>query len=199
MTVWLGALASQVARLLLPLRWEVSAAGTAAADLSDVLRVSGRRRLVLFVPPSTEIPSRLAQILVPHDGCPSTCMSLDTIAELVAQTLATVVLLHVAGTELPSESGSFQALRMVDHAGNDWTAWRDQFIDNVFRGWPQIPLQLHLSTGPPAEAILEAARRLRSDLVVMAWSGVLREGRASTLRSVCADASFPVLLVPART
>jgi nucleotide-binding universal stress UspA family protein len=58
-------------------------------------------------------------------------------------------------------------------------------------------LGLRIAVGHCSEEILEAAHRLPADLVVMGWKGVLKSGRAWTVRAVCSGAPCPVLLVAA--
>jgi nucleotide-binding universal stress UspA family protein len=139
----------------------------------------------------------MAHVLVPHDGTPITSLVLESVDYLATQS-AEVVALHVAGAELPAQAGSLQALRMVDHDGHDWRDWREEFGRRFFRVSPAILPRLELATGPRSEAILRAARHLPADLLVLAWSGVLKAGRAQTLRAVCRAAPCPVLLVAAR-
>jgi nucleotide-binding universal stress UspA family protein len=176
--------------------WELRASRALAPDMSVALDASAEGRPVLFVPPDARVPVRLSNVLVPHDGTPTTSLVLDTVDYLATQR-AEVVALHVAGRELPAQAGSLQALRMIDHDGNDWRDWREEFSRRFFRRSPAILLRLELTTGPRSEAILGAARRLPADLLVLAWSGVLRAGRAQTLRAVCRAAPCPVLLVSA--
>jgi nucleotide-binding universal stress UspA family protein len=135
--------------------------------------------------------------MVPHDGTPATSSVLEKV-DFLATESAEMVALCVAGTELPAQAGSFPALRMVDHDGQDWRDWREEFRRRFFRRSPAILFRLELAAGPRSEAIVRTARRLPADLLVLAWSGVLKTGRAQTLRAVCRAAPCPVLLVSAR-
>ena len=51
--------------------------------------------------------------------------------------------------------------------------------------------------GDPAEMIVEEAGRLPADMVVLAWNGVIAEGRSVLVRTLLRDAPCPLLLVPA--
>ena len=65
---------------------------------------------------------------------------------------------------------------------------------------PDVPVRIELSTsGAPTHLILEAADRLRPDLVVVGTSGrspLRRLFEGSTATRIVADASCPVLVVP---
>jgi nucleotide-binding universal stress UspA family protein len=192
-----GALAARVAALAVPANWKVTASRAVAADLAAALHASADGRLVLFSPPSASIPERLAQMLVPHDGTPATSAALQAIRYLSPGNHTEVVALHVAATHAPSEPGSFPALRMVDHDGHDWREWREEFRRRFFRCPPGVPVRLQVTAGLSPDVIVRTARMIPADLIVMAWGGVLKAGRAMTLRAVCETAPCPVLLVPA--
>jgi hypothetical protein len=87
---------------------------------------------------------------------------------------------------------------MMDHDCYDWSDWREEFVRRCCRFSPGILVRVELATGAPEESILTVARQLRTDLLILAWSGVLEAKRARTVRSVCALAPCPVLLVAGR-
>jgi nucleotide-binding universal stress UspA family protein len=194
-TVFPGQLAPQVGTLAPSDRWELQASKSPAADLRTALRASAEGGLVLLVPDRAQVPARLEQVLVPHDGSPATTLALDTAGDLVAGSRAEIVVLHVPAPEFPAEPGSLPAPRLVDHVGYDLPEWREEFSRRFFHPWPGLLLRLDVRVGPVAESILDAARRLPADLVVLGWQGVVEEGRASTVRSLCAASPCPVLLV----
>jgi nucleotide-binding universal stress UspA family protein len=189
-----GVLVSRLAELTRRANWELRASRATAADMSVALDASAEGRPVLFVPPGARVPLRLAHVLVPHDGTPTTSLVLEKV-DFLRTERAEVVALYVAGTELPAQAGSFPALRMVDHDGQDWRDWREEFRRRFFRRSPSILFRLELAAGPRSEAILRSARQIPADLLVLAWNGVLKAGRAQTLRAVCRAAPCPVLLV----
>jgi nucleotide-binding universal stress UspA family protein len=158
---------------------------------------SAEGRLVLFVPRGARVPARLTHILVPHDGTPATARALNAVEDLAAGSHAEIVVLHVLESELPVEAGAFQAPRMVDHHGDDWHEWREEFGRRFPHRSANMLLGLQVAVGPRSEMILKTAYRLPADLVVIAWGGVLTADRAWTLRSVCGAAPCPVLLVAA--
>jgi nucleotide-binding universal stress UspA family protein len=176
-------------------RWELQASKSPRADLRSALRASAEGGLVLFVPDQAQVPARLEQVLVPHDGSPATSLALDTAGHIVAGGRVEIVVLHVPAPEFPAEPGSLPAPRLVDHVSYDLPEWREEFSRRFFHPWPGLLLRLDVRVGPVAGSILDAARRLPADLVVLGWQGVVDEGRASTVRSVCAASPCPVLLV----
>jgi nucleotide-binding universal stress UspA family protein len=174
--------------------WEVAAAPAAASNLGAALCASAEGGMVLFVASEARLPDRLANILVPHDGSPATTLALDTAGELAAGGRAEVVVLHVPGPEMPAEPGSLPAPRMVDHVAYDLPDWREEFGRRFFQRSPGLLRRLEVKVGPVPESILDAARALPADLIVLGWRGVVDQGRAATLRTVCVSAPCPVLL-----
>ena len=195
MTIVPGALAGEMAELARTAGWDVKPSRSAAADLKAALQASAAGHLVLFVSPRSRVPTHLAQILVPHDGTPATSLTLATVSGAAVRSHATIVVLHVAARELPSQSGSFPAPRLVDHCCHDWREWREEFARRFCRFFPDALLRVELAIGPREESILKVARELPADLLIFAWGGVLRANRARTLCTVSALAPCPVLLV----
>jgi nucleotide-binding universal stress UspA family protein len=52
-----------------------------------------------------------------------------------------------------------------------------------------------VEVGDPAEAIVRVARELRSDVIVMAWSGSIDPDRARTAKAVLRSAPCPVMFL----
>jgi nucleotide-binding universal stress UspA family protein len=193
-TVVPGELARRVGGLVPSGGWELQASNSAAADLRVALRANVEGP-VLLVPDEAQVPNRLKLVLVPHDGTPATTLALDTASEIVAGSRVETVVLHVPVPEFPAEPGSLPAPRLVDHVTYDLPEWREEFRRRFFQRSLGPLLRLEVRVGPVAESILDAAQRLPADLIVLGWQGVLKEGRATTVRSVCAASPCPVLLV----
>jgi hypothetical protein len=66
---------------------------------------------------------------------------------------------------------------------------------NTCRFSPGILVRVELATGTREESILTMARWLPADLLILAWSGMPEANGARTVRSICAVAPCPVLLV----
>ena len=194
-TIIPGALAGEMAELARAAGWDVKPSRAATADLEAALKAGAAGRLVLFVPPGSRLPTCLTHVLIPHDATPATSAVLARVGGAPLWGQAETVMLHVAAAELPSQPGSFPAPRMIDHDGSDWSDWREEFGRRFCRLSPGMLVSVKVATGAREESILTVARRLRADLLILAWSGVLEANRARTVRSVCAVAPCPVLLV----
>jgi hypothetical protein len=177
---------------------EVKASRAAAADLEAALKAGAAGRLVLFVSPGSRVPTSLTHVLVPHDATPATSAVLATVGGAPLWSHAEIVVLHVAAAELLSQPGSLPAPRMIDHDYYDWSDWRAEFARRFCRVSSAMMVRVELATGSPEASILTVARQLRADLLILAWSGVVEANRAQTVRSVCAVAPCPVLLVAGR-
>ena len=188
-----------MARLFRFTSWHIAASEKDYDDVTAAMLASSEGGLVLFVPPGAALPVSLARILVPHDGTPATAVALDAIEDLAGGSQAEMTVLHVLGIELPLQPGTLQGPRMVDHDGDDWHDWREEFGRRFPHRSMNLLLSLQVSVGHRSEMILRTAYSLPADLVVIAWGGVVETGRAWTLRSVCAAAPCPVLLVAAAT
>jgi Universal stress protein family len=195
-TIIPGPLAREMAELASAAGWDVRPARAAAADLEAAPMAGARGRLVLFVPAGSRLPSCLTHVLVPHDATPATSAVLATVlGDTSRWSQAEIVMLHVAAAELPSQPGSLPAPRMIDHQGSDWSDWREEFDRRFGRISPGMLVSVELASGAREESILTMARELGADLLILAWSGVLEDNRARTVRSLCALAPCPVLLV----
>jgi len=144
-------------------------------------------------------PWALRQLVLPHDGTPTSAAAIAPTAELASRAGADLVVLHVAtpGAERPAESGTFVVPRYVDQPQHEWPAWSREFLERV-RGLCHPAsiekIRLVLVHGEASAAILEFARRSASDLIALAWRGSLEPERAQTIRRVIRDASCPVIV-----
>jgi nucleotide-binding universal stress UspA family protein len=166
--------------------------------LADVLRTAPCP--VVLVPSIRgRHPWALRQLVLPHDGTPTSAAAIAPTAELASRAGADLVVLHVAtpGAERPTESGTFVAPRYLDHPQHEWPAWSREFLERVRDfGYPANieKVRLVLAQGEASAAILEFARRNASDLIALAWRGSLEPQRAQTIRRVIRDASCPVIV-----
>jgi len=177
--------------------WRIEGSQEDYDDVTAAMLASAEGRLVFFVPRGANVPERLDRILVPHDGTPATAVALDAVEDLAAGSEAEIVVLHVLGSELPVEAGTLQGPRMVDHDGDDWHEWREEFGRRFPHRSANMLLGLQVAVGHRSEMILRTAYRMPADLVVVAWGGILKAGRTLTLLAVCGAAPCPVLLVAA--
>jgi nucleotide-binding universal stress UspA family protein len=166
--------------------------------LEDVLRTAPCP--VVLVPAiRTRHPWALRQLVLPHDGTPTSAAAIAPTAELASQADADLVVLHVAtpGAERPVEPGTFVVPRYLDQPHHEWPAWSREFLERV-RGLGHPAniekVRLVLAHGEAGAAILEFARHNASDLIALAWRGSLEPERAQTIQRVICDASCPVIV-----
>ena len=155
---------------------------------------------VVLVPSNlSQTPWALRQLVLPHDGTPTSAAAIAPTAELAAQAGAELVVLHVAtpSDERPAESGTFVVPRYLDQPQHEWPAWSREFLERVrCLCYPANieKIRLVLAHGEASAAILEFARNHASDLIALAWRGRLEPERAQTMRRVIHDASCPVIV-----
>lgn len=148
-------------------------------------------------------PWALRQLVLPHDGTPTSAAAIAPTADLASRAGADLVVLHVAtpGVERPAEPGTFVAPRYLDQPQHEWPAWEREFLERVRgAGHPTNieKIRLVLAQGEASAAILEFSRRHASDLIALAWRGGLEPERARTMRRVIRDASCPVIVFRVR-
>ena len=166
--------------------------------LGDVLRTAPCP--VVLVPSiCSRHPWGLRQLVLPHDGTPTSAAAIAPAADLASKAGADLVVLHVAtlGAERPTELGTFVAPRYLDQPQHEWPAWSQEFLERV-RGlaYPANieKIRLKLAQGEVSAAILDFAQRNASDLIALAWRGSLEPERAQTIRRVIRDAGCPVIV-----
>jgi nucleotide-binding universal stress UspA family protein len=145
------------------------------------------------------LPWALRQLVLPHDGTPTSAAAIAPTADLASRAGADLVVLHVAtpGAERPAESGTFVTPRYLDQPQHEWPAWSREFLERVRgHGYPANveKIRLVLAHGEASAAILEFARRNASDLIALAWRGSLEPERAQTIQRVIRDACCPVIV-----
>ena len=155
---------------------------------------------VVFVPPSRGRGDwALRQVLLPHDGTPTSAATIGPATELASTAAAHLVVLHVAtaGTQPPSEPGTLISPRYVDQPQHEWPTWGQEFLDRlraIGGVTDRLDIQLALAQGEAGTAILDFARKNDSDLIVLGWRGALEADRARTMRRVIHNATCPVIV-----
>jgi nucleotide-binding universal stress UspA family protein len=175
--------------------WDADVMTAKDADVAAVLAACAKWGTVLFVPPPAQMPLRLTRIVVLRDGAPAASRALSAAEALLADGQAELIVLHVAGASLPTVVGSLSAPRMADHRPIDLAEWRHEFSRRFCLSSSGRTLRLEVALGPPSAPIVEVARRLGADLMVLTWGGSLETGRARTLRRLCAASPCPILIV----
>jgi nucleotide-binding universal stress UspA family protein len=166
--------------------------------LGDVL-LTAPCPIVLVPSIRSRHPWALRQLVLPHDGTPTSAAAIAPTADLASRAGADLIVLHVAtpSAERPAESGTFVVPRYVDQPQHEWPAWSREFLERVRNlCYPANTekIRLVLVHGEASAAILEFVRRNASDLIALTWRGSLEPERAQTIRRVIHDASCPVIV-----
>jgi nucleotide-binding universal stress UspA family protein len=157
---------------------------------------------VVLVPPGGGgAPWSVSEVLLAHDGAPSTARAVRRASALARSAGAWLRVLHVAtSAEAPAEPGSLTAPRYLDQPQHEWPSWAEEFLHRL-SGVCHIDLdrlRLVLGHGQPGEEVLRVARESRSDLILLAWHGSAEHGHGQTVRTVLAGAHCPVMVVRVR-
>jgi nucleotide-binding universal stress UspA family protein len=146
----------------------------------------------------------LHQLVLPHDGTPTSAAAIAPTVDLASRAGADLVVLHVStpGSKRPSEPGTFVTPRYLDQPHHGWPLWTREFLDRVRSfGYPTIieKIRLVVAHGEADAAILEFAERNATDLIALAWRGGVAPERARTMRRVISEASCPVIVFRVQT
>lgn len=154
---------------------------------------------VVLVPPARgQKRWALHQLLVPHDGTPTSAATIGPATDLALKAAAELVVLHVAtpAAETPAEPGTLVAPRYVDQPQHEWPAWAQEFLARLCavggaKGGTEM--RLAVAQGEAGAAIVDFARG--SDLIVLGWRGALEPGRARTMQRVICDTICPMIVL----
>lgn len=142
---------------------------------------------VVVVPPTLSPRYRLRRLLVPLEepgptGAVRHHLGLGWAAEL------DLIVLHVHEPQAIPPFG--------DQPQHEAPAWRAEFKARGGPGVDTREARVETRIGAPADSIVDAARELDADLIVLGWAQDLSPGRADVVRSVLARSTAPVLLLP---
>ena len=141
------------------------------------------------------------RILVPLDAAPASAEAVTRAARIATREGAQLDLLHITGpgAKQPEEPGSLPVGYFVDRPHYDLKMWSIEFLNRFFHGMVPdtagLTPELHLAVGEVADEIIAFAKENRTDLIVMAWQGVLEEGRAGVVRELLARAPCQLLFL----
>lgn len=158
---------------------------------------------VIIVRPELDVAGwSLRNVLLPHDGTPTTNAAIGPAVELAQKAGARLHVLHIAalGASAAREPGSLATPRYVDQGQHEWPAWAGEFLERVRCACPidVSNLRLSLARGEPSLEIVRFARENSVDLIVLAWQGAIEPGRARAVREVLRDAPCPVMVFRSR-
>lgn len=144
-----------------------------------------------------DVTRRLGRLLLPLDGTPRTLTALGPAAEIACMCNADLDVLHVVGPDLRANDlpGTLSIPRYQDQPHLIAQQWTREFLRRFCSGFPKQPRHVLVEVGDPGEAIVRIARELRSDLIVIGWSGKLDHDRARTAMAVLREAPCPVLFL----
>jgi nucleotide-binding universal stress UspA family protein len=154
---------------------------------------------VVLVPPERgATPWHLHHVLVPHDGTPSTSAALQPAAELAERGRAELLVVHVTDIKTaPAEAGSLTTPRYVDQPQHEWPAWTTEFLNRLACICPlgHLHARIFLAHGDIAAEILRLSEKQATDLIVLAWRGILEAPRAATMKGILREAHCPIMVV----
>jgi nucleotide-binding universal stress UspA family protein len=144
---------------------------------------------VLVVPPAAMAERPIRRILVPLDGTATTAEALQATIALARERDIAVVVLHV------HEEHAIPPFEDQPH--HEREAWAREFIAR-YCGRPVEDVGLEIRTGLPHEHVLDVAKELDVDALVLGWHRTFQGGRAAVVREALARSPVPVLLIPVR-
>jgi nucleotide-binding universal stress UspA family protein len=154
---------------------------------------------VVLVPPErAATPWHLQHVMVPHDGTPSTSAALQPAAEVAERGRAELLVVHVTDSRAASaEPGSLTTPRYVDQPQHEWPAWTSEFLNRLACICPlgQLRVRMFLAHGDTAAEIMRLSEKQSTDLIVLAWRGILEPPRAATMKDILREAHCPIMVV----
>ena len=144
---------------------------------------------VAVVPPDARPPERFARLLVPLEGTTESSRALDDTIRLAHRRHLEILVLHVHS---PATVPAFS-----DHEPYATQAWDQEFLARHL-AVPHEDVRLLRHLGVPADDVAAVAQEAATDLIVLAWSQELAQGRAHVVSETIAHSSKPILLLPVR-
>jgi nucleotide-binding universal stress UspA family protein len=195
------------ARELKP-RLIVLTAGGAGSNVSPITTevISGTEFAALVLRREIELQELAAghwvrKILVPLDAAPASAEAVRRAARIAKRENASLDLLHITApcVEGPKEPGSLPVGYFVDRPHYDLKIWSIEFLERFFHGvvpdTSGLTPELHLAVGDVADEIIKFAETNASDLIVMAWQGILEPGRAGIVRELLSRGPCQLLFI----
>ncbi len=153
---------------------------------------------LLLVRPGMRPLTTLRRLLVPLEGSPSTSDAMRFADDLFCTHGRQILILHVVTGDVPGESGSMPAPRLMDQEHYEWAEWKQEFsmrFSQCSRGGRH---RVTVRVGDVAECIVEEANEHDVDLILLSWTGgPLRDGHGAVVRELLETAPCPLLVVPA--
>jgi nucleotide-binding universal stress UspA family protein len=170
----------------------------AAAGMGHVAEalLNGHVAPVLLVRPGMRAVAGLKRLVVPLEGSPSVSAAMRAADDALCARGREIVMLHVVTGDMPSETGSLPAPRIVDQEHYEWSAWQDEFTMR-FSTCPEGGRhRVAVRVGEPAAIIAEEAGKNEAELIVLSWNGSFESGHGAVIKELIDTAPCPLLLVP---
>ena len=154
--------------------------------------------LVLVPPGRCGAPWRVNEVLLAHDGTPTTAEAVRRASDLARSAGAWLRVLHVAtAPEAAGEPGAMAVPRYLDQPQHEWPVWAEEFLQRLSSvcRFDLHRLRLVLGHGQPGDEVLRVAQESRVDLVLLACRGALGPDRGRTVRTVLGGSPCPVMVV----
>jgi len=142
---------------------------------------------VAVAPPHAQPREQFARLLVPLEGTSESSRALDDTISLAHRRQLKIVVLHVHS---PATVPAFS-----NHEPHATQAWDQEFLARHLTA-PHDRVKLLRHLGAPAEEVAAIADEATADLLVLAWSQDLAQGRGQVVSETLARSSIPVLLLP---
>jgi nucleotide-binding universal stress UspA family protein len=152
---------------------------------------------LLLVRPGMRPLTTVRRLLVPLEGSPSTSDAMRYADDLFCRRGRELLILHVVTGDVPGETGSLPAPRLLDQEHYEWAEWKEEFSMRFSQCSKGGRHRVRVRVGDVATAIVEEALQHDTDLIVLSWCGSLQEGRGVTVRELLETAPCPLLIVPA--
>jgi nucleotide-binding universal stress UspA family protein len=141
---------------------------------------------VVVVPPDARPSPEFRRVLVPIEGGLWTSLTPDAIVDVARGADLDVTVLHVLEDHLlPS---------FTDQPQHERPAWAREFLRR-YCPWGIEMLRLETRVGRSEELVPLVAAETQADLIALAWSQELAEGRAPVVRAALSRTRTPVMLV----
>lgn len=155
--------------------------------------------IVLVKPERGQASWKLRRILFPYDGTPTTAAAIGPAADLARQAGAELIVLHVAATDVarPKEPGAIVVPRYLDQPQHEWPVWAHEFLERLRAlGHPpeDVAIRLFVGAGDIGRTIVELAAQHESDLIALAWRGMLEPEHTQIAQTVLSHAPYPLII-----
>jgi len=166
------------------------APGPAESGMGHVAEalLNGHVAPVLLVRPGMRPVATLKRLYVPLEGSPSVSAAMRAADDALCARGREIVMLHVVTGDLPVETGSLPAPRIMDQEHYEWTAWQDEFTMR-FSTCPEGGRhRVAVRVGEPASLIAEEAEKNGAELIVLSWNGSFESGHGAVIRELLVTA-----------